>query len=244
MPLGYKTAMFKITFVKRFSILLALGFGATELHAAAVTAEANDDNGFSAASGGDLPINNVVRVGTFDVPDSTISQNSTNPIFLNQHFIEFGKARIGTNGGPGQFSQTLENPNSNAQGFANKQIYLWVFNSTDTSDQNFLGTAFEQGVFYLDMTTLVAQNFSATAWRFRDNNEIPNDTVVDLTDLTTADPATLAPGARIVIGQFPFGISSSTGAPDFGLVQIPEPSSAGVLVACAFGVMMRRRRSH
>lgn len=220
--------------------VFAVFCSSAELRGAAVTAEANEDNGFSASSAGDLPIGNVVRLGYFDVPDSVISQRSAEPpSFLDSQFHEFGRARIGDNGTvAGHFRRSIDNLQSNAQGFANKQIYLWVFNSTDTSDQNFLSTATEQGVFYFDMTVAGGQE-----WRFRDTSEPSNTSFIELTDLTTADSGTLASGARVVIGLFPYGASSSTGARNFGLVQIPEPGSAGLVLASVVGIAFRRRRS-
>jgi len=231
--------------MKNSLLLVCVLATAAASNAAVVNVAAIEDNGFSGSAGGDLPTNNLVRVGTFDIDDSTISQNSANPTFLNQHFFEFGSTKIGAgtpgSATPGHFSSSLDNPASDTSGpvggFPNKQIYLWVFNSANNSTPtDSFNTAFEQGVFYFRMAV-------NPKWKFRDTEDIPNFSNIELTDLTTgANSETLSDDARVLIGLFGGDNSDSTGKTNFRLVPIPEPASVGILAASGVALGLRRRR--
>lgn len=229
---------------KIIAVAAALQLFVTASKGASITAQANDSNGFSNSSGAELAVGNLVRVGTFNLTDEQISASSdiTNPTnrdFLNANFVEFGSLRIGV-GFPfaGHFQGPLmDRPNSDTLGFKDRQVYLWVFASTDlTSVTQSVNTAFEHGIFY----------FSAALndeWRFHATGEIPNTSTIDIANLTDlATSSTLLPGAHVVVGTFPKGTSSKTNAPNFGLA-IPEPSSAGLLTLGGASLLTRRRKS-
>jgi len=222
-----------LLFVSTSAILVSASLGAIVEWGAAIT------NGLSVAGGASLPDNSFLRVGSFDIADAVIAQNVGNTPFLDSHFVEFGHARIGDNLGDinGHFASTSQNDSgSTGLNLAGRQIYLWAFSSTDNSSPAAsLLTATQQGVFYIDIA-------SDPDWAFPVEDPVPQNTTIDLSDLTLANnPAALRPGAHVVIGDFPVGISSTTGAPDFALA-VPEPSSALVAFAGATAFLIRRRR--
>jgi hypothetical protein len=224
-----------------FAILLAVS--ASMGHAASVVAAATE-NGLAGAEGGDLAQGNLVRVGVFNISEAVISANSGDLAFLNANFQEFGIGRIGQNVGANGLFQTslLDRPNSDAEGFGNKQIYLWVFNSTDNSTPaTSFATAFQHGIFFRDFTSPAdANNVSGNQWRVRLNGEIPNDVNIDLSDLTNNTNDQLSPGAHIVVGSFGPGANGATGLKDFYLA-IPEPASMGLMLIGATVTLVRRR---
>jgi hypothetical protein len=218
--------------------LAALSLSGISASGAALVFSAAQDNALSLSSGGIVPQGNLARAGFFDIDDATIIANNVNLSFLNSHFTEFGTARIGDGfaGANGIFqSSRLNRPNSDAEGFGNKQIYMWVFASTDNSSvPQSVSTAFEHGIFYVDMA-------NAGNWRFRLTGDVPNDTAIDLSDLTDAAGTSLVPGAHVVVGTFPKGVSPNGSSPNFGLV-IPEPSTAVLLGLGFVSVLTRRQR--
>jgi len=223
-----------ILFVSTSAIIVSASLGAIVEWGAAIS------NGLSVAGGANLPDNSFLRLGLFDITDTVIAQNVGNTSFLNSHFIEFGNARVGDNLGDinGHFASVSQNDSgSTGLNLAGRQIYLWAFSSTDNSSPAAsLLTATQQGVFYMDLA-------SDADWAFPVQDPVPQNTTIDLSDLTLANnPAALRPGAHVVIGNFPVGISSTTGAPDFALA-VPEPSSAVLAFASATAFLIRRRRT-
>ena len=223
-----------LIFLSTSAIIVSASLGAIVEWGAAVT------NGFSVPGGANLPDNSFVRVGFFDITDGVIAQNAGNTPFLDSHFVQFGSARIGDNVGDlnGHFASSSQN-NSGSTGLnlAGRQIYLWAFASADNSSAAAsLLTATHQGIFYIDMAV-------DPDWAFPVEEPVPQNTTIDLSDLTLAgNPATLRSGAHVVVGEFPGGTSSATGAPNFALV-VPEPSSVALAFAGATAVLIRRRRT-
>jgi hypothetical protein len=231
--------------MKKIVFAIVLAISASIGHAASVVAAATE-NGLASAEGTDLAQGNLVRVGVFNISDEVINANSGNLAFLNSNFQEFGIARIGQNipgNANGLFqSSLLDRPNSDAEGFGNKQLYLWVFNSTDNSTPaTSFATAFQHGIFYRDLTSPAdATNVSGNQWRVRLNGEVPNDVNIDLTDLTNNTNDQLSPGAHIVVGSFGPGLNGTTNQKNFYLA-IPEPASTGLLLIGATVTLVRRR---
>jgi hypothetical protein len=222
-----------LLFVSTSAIIVSAGLGAVVEWGASIT------NGFSVADGSNLPDNSFLRVGFFDITDGIIAQNAGNTPFLDSHFIEFGNARIGDNLGDinGHFSKSSQaDTGSTGLNLAGRQIYLWAFASTDNSSPAAsLLTATQQGIYYVDLA-------SDPDWAFPVQDPVPQNTTIDLSDLTLPGNAgVLSPAAHVVVGNFPVGVSSTTGAPDFGLV-VPEPASALLAFVGANALLIRRRR--
>jgi hypothetical protein len=127
---------------------------------------------------------------------------------------------------------------STALGLGNSQLYLWFFKTIANDDPNAsFSNVQQQGIFYADMTAV-------PRWRIRPQNEIPNSTNVDLSDLTDANGTALIAGAHVVLGNFPSATNNTVfNKPNFTLVAIPEPTSATLLIG-ALGMVgfVRRRR--
>ena len=215
-----------------FSSLVSASRGASIVWGASI------DNGISLANGTNLPVGNLVRVGTFDITDGVIAANAGNISFLNSHFVEFGNARIGDGipGNPAEHFSKTSNADSGPGGLniQGSQIYIWAFASTDNSTfATSIATAFQLGIFYMDKAVDVD-------WTVPIEDQIPNSTLVDLTDLATG--SVLVNGAHVVVGSFPDGTSDATGAPNFGLA-VPEPSTATAVIA-SIGLLALRRRRH
>jgi hypothetical protein len=232
-------------FMKKIVFCILLAFSASIGHAASVVASAIE-NGLGSADGADLAQGNLVRVGVFNISDDVINANSGDLAFLNSNFQEFGIARIGQNipgNANGLFqSSLLDRPNSDAEGFGNKQLYLWVFNSTDNSTPaTSFATAFQHGIFYREFTSPAdANNVSGNQWRVRLNGEVPNDVNIDLSDLTNNTNDQLSPGAHVVVGSFPGGANGTTTFKNFNLA-IPEPASMALMLIGATVTLVRRR---
>jgi hypothetical protein len=215
--------------------------------AAAIAYAAGIDNGFSLANGTNLPQFNLVRVGyfTFANPTVDIPANANNLSLLNSSFVEFANAKIGDGFGFAEHFQSLfDRPNSNAEGFANKQIYMWVFASAGASASStapqLFSSATQHGIFSVDPTN--TSNAAANQWTIRDNSAVPNNVSIDITDLTNAAGTALAPGAQVLVGSFNVGTSDLTSVPNFGLAVIPEPSTALLAGLGLLGLATRRRR--
>lgn len=228
-----------------FILPAVVAFSLQSAHGAAITVSADIANGLSAAGGtdatDDLPAGNLIRVGYFNLTDAQIQANANNLTFLNSNWVEFGFTTVGTGVGgvAGHFaSLQMNRPDSDTAGFANKQIYLWVFDSTNnTSEANSIATAFQQGIFSMNLA-------NKANWRIPGTTEVPNDTSVDLADLTGSGHTALATGADVVIGTFPKGTSAATSSPNFGLavISVPEPASAGLAILGGAAMLLHRRR--
>lgn len=223
-----------LIFVSTSAVIVSAALGAVVEWGAGVS------NGFSVASGANLPDNSLVRVGSFDIADGVIAQNAFNIPFLNSHFTQFGLAHIGDNVGDinGHFASTSQNDSgSTGLNLAGRQIYIWAFASTDNSTPAAsILTATQQGIFYIDLA-------NDPDWAFPVQDPVPQNTTIDLSDLTQlANPGALRNGAHVVIGNFPGGTSTTTNAPNFALA-VPEPASLGLAFAGATAILIRRRRT-
>src|SRR5678809_719645 len=122
---------------KMFAVATAVLLYSISVEGAAITVQADDTNGFATSNGTDLGINNLVRVGTFNLTDNEIAVNQTNIPFLDANFVEFGALRIGAGYSPmvpGNFDVHIDRgTNSDSLGLQNRQVYLWVFASTTIS---------------------------------------------------------------------------------------------------------------
>ncbi|HET6407525.1 MAG TPA: PEP-CTERM sorting domain-containing protein, partial [Chthoniobacteraceae bacterium] len=227
--------------------LLSLSAGVHEGQAASILFKASMDNGFTLSNGTTmLPVGSLVRLGSFNLTDSVIAQNQDNVAFLAQNFVEFGNARIGdgVGGAAGYFQKTSSaDPNPvgpghpNGLNLANKQVYLWLFASSDNSSvaQSIL-TANHIGIFYLPFALDVD-------WQFPlDPDGVPVSTSLDISDLTTA-PGTLNASAEVVVGSETLTAAGGTlNSPNFALHFVPEPSAATAVIASIGLLALRRRR--
>jgi hypothetical protein len=220
------------------SILFIVGVSASG-KAATIAWSAFQDNGLSLADGSNLGLNNLVRVGTFNISDGVIAANASNIQFLASHFVEFANGRIGDGTGVAEHFSENSTANSGSSGLniAGAQIYLWAFASTDNSSvNNSISTAFQIGIYYLDK----ANN---SAWTIPVEDPSPGQTNIDLSDLTNVAGNALVTGAHVVVGSFPDGTSDQGAhAPNFGLAVVPEPSVAMAALASLGLLAFRRRR--
>ena len=225
-----------------FGSILAMVSVSTE--AATVNWGAGTDNGFNDSNGADLGQLNLARVGFFDVSDALLFSNRFDVSFLDSHFTEFASTTIGSNFGLDGHFTASSNANPAATGgitasIVGAQMYYWILSSTNKSSTALaLSSATAQGVFYVN-------KLNNSSWAFPSQTPVPGFTTTDLTDLTDAGGGVLAPGATVVIGSFnttPGGVSDASGAPNFQLAAVPEPTSVFLIAAGAAGLMMRRRR--
>lgn len=221
---------------------VATGHSATTLEWGAKTS-----NGLANAGGAELPVGDLVRVGTFvGLNDAQIIANQGNVSFLNSHWVDFGDGHIGDVYGIHGFFDDASTNSVSGLNIAGDQIYLWVFDSTNNSSlSSSLSTADQQGIFYLNDSS---GSPNAISWRFQDDSSIsPVVSPIDLSDLTTGiGNAQTVSGATIVVGSFPGGVSPETNAPNFELATIPAPEPASASMAIIGGIAVlgaRRRRS-
>lgn len=188
------------------------------------------ENGLADAFGVRLLPGSLLLLGAFNISDSVIQANATNVPFLLSHFAQYGSTTIGGGdlmGTPGLFFQnTIGNPDTTTPfPVAGSRIYIWAFNSPTTT------TATQQGIF--SQATL-------SNWLFPHENDIPNTTSVDLSNLTNANGTALAAGADVVLGSFG---QSALNPRDFELALIPEPSTYALILLGGAGLLFVRRRA-
>ncbi len=217
---------------RRFLLIAALALTITGLdsaHAGSVTWSAASDNGFADAAGTKLLAGDLLLLGAFDIPDSTIQANSGNVAFLTSHFTTYGTSTIGNNVGglPGFFFKNSTGNLDTTTPFAvaGLRIYIWAFNTPTTT------SATQQGIFSLN---------NSSAWQFPHENDNPNTTSVDLTDLTDGLGTALTPDADLVIGDFRQGVGNTL---DFNLALVPEPSTYALALVGGVGLLLARRRA-
>ncbi len=233
---------------KPFVLCLTLLLCIVGARAASIVASAEQYNGFTDAAGTFLAAGNQVRIGTFSISDAIIKAGADSGQSgyqtLNQNFTLFGTAHIGDTFGaasPGYFeSSTIAN---STDVLANAQVYLWVFKTSNNLDPavNF-SNVIETGVYWLDKSSGGA---IASAWRFRPNGEVPNQTNIDIADLTGGDN-TPNVGAHIAAGTF--GTTNNSGAFGTGVkhfatqTAVPEPTAFVLAVVGGFTLLARRRK--
>jgi hypothetical protein len=214
-------------------LLAAVGMPGT-VGAASIMWSATVTNGFSLASGAELPAGNLARLGVFSLSDSqiTAAASAGEISLLNGSFLEVGSARIGDalGGTDGHFAANADFANTTP----NRQLYFWIFFSTDNSSNSAsISSAMQIGVFKMDMA-------------INPNWAIPVDpgmATLDISDLADASTSsTLRAGAKILYGSFPTGTSTATNYSNFGLAPpIPEPGTFGLLALATAGFLTRRR---
>lgn len=182
--------------------------GAISARAAQVTWGAQVSNGLGTADGSDLPVGNLVRLGTFNISDSTIAANAKNVTYLNSHFIEFAHAANGDNVSGHKAHWAADSSNSSTSlGVANIRIYYWAFNSSS------LTTATQIGIFTAPTNS---------RWQFPADSAVPNTTTTDLSDVPHD-------GSGILVGSFGIGTSDLSGARLFNLAALtsstPTPTA-------------------
>ena len=215
--------------MKKLLSLLALWIAtAIPVDAATINWSASTSNGLSLADGSELPVGSLVRLGWFRNPgtgiqltDTEIQSMAGSVSALEAAFQQAATTTIGsgfTGSVAGHFSASSA-VDTGASGLAleGKQMYLWVQNAATA------GSANQQSILYWDITNTVANPDSTpdkpgTRWVFPVQDP-PGTTTIELTDLTSGS-SPLAAGARMVVGSFPSGASSTTGAVNFGLVAI------------------------
>lgn len=230
--------------VKQLFVCAVLAVCAVEnANAATIAWGAQLDNGLSSASGAELAAGSLIRLGYFNLSDSVIIDNKTNISFLNSNFIEAGTARIGDglDGIASNFSaSSTVNTSPAGLNLEGKQMVLWAFRSSDNSSvSSSINTALEIGIFYLA---------NSDDWLFpaQAGNEVT--ATIDLTDLTNVAGTALVTGgigevqAKVLVGMFHSGASSSTGGPNFALAVVPEPATAGLAMMGGAALLLRRRR--
>ncbi len=219
--------------MKNFLLLVAsIALLAMRLEAADVNWGAGIDHGFNSAPSTELPVGSLVRIGWFrdaasgvQLTDTQIQALGGSTAALDNSFVEAGSTTIGSGFTPsigGHF--TAATTVSSGLNLAGKQMYIWVLNSPT------VGTATRQAILYWDITdTTTIPDAGSQApgprWSFPSDTPLPGSTTIDLTDLTTGT-GSLAAGARVVLGAYPSGTSTTTGANNFGLV----PLSAALAV--------------
>lgn len=229
-------------------IAMAVGLGATT-QAATVNWSAGIDHGFSLENGSELPVGSLVRLGWFRDPtsgmpltDSQIQALKTSTADLNLAFVEVGATTIGSGFTPvlpGHFSAV--SPVANGLNMAGKQMFIWVLNAATVSEAD------EQAILYWSISNTAA-NPDGTAdspglrWRFPEGEAFPGSTTIDVTDLTVGT-GSLGAGARLLVGRYPNGTSSASGAANFGLENLYQPpivSTQTVLAGGSVGVVYRQ----
>ncbi|MBA3962069.1 MAG: DVUA0089 family protein [Chthoniobacterales bacterium] len=185
-------------FVRLLSVVIA-SFLAISVDASQVSWGAADSNGIGGVNGTDLPVGNLVRVGSFNISDSQIVANKTDLAFLESHFIEFGRAAIGDGvGGIAAFWFKNTTASTDALAIAGARIYYFIYNAPAGS------TPTQIGVF-------TAPNNGA--WIFPDDNAIPNTTSTDLANVPHDSTG-------LIIGGFGVGTSDATGTPLYNLANL------------------------
>jgi Putative Ig domain len=226
------------------SLAVAFSFG-LDAGAATVNWAAGIDHGLSLASGAELPIGSLIRLGWFRDPvsglqltDAEIVALASTPSALNAKFVEAGSSTVGSGFTPavvGHFAAaTTADTSASGLNLAGKQMYVWALNAAT------LGAATQQAILYWSVSDSGNPDGSPTSpasrWAFPAQDPIPGSTTIDLTDLTTGT-ATLASGARLLVGTFPTGTSSSTTVGNFGLGSVSAPLTVVTPSPLVGGVM-------
>ncbi|MCX6854571.1 MAG: putative Ig domain-containing protein [Verrucomicrobia bacterium] len=203
------------------------------LFAATINWSETNNHGLSLANGSEVPVGSLVRLGWFrnattdtQLTVSEIQAIASNPTNLNSNFVEAASSTIGTGftgSVAGHFAAASSaDTGSTGLNLEGKQMFLWILNAAS------LGAASQQAIISWDVTDTTTNpdgtpDTPGTRWKFPVQNP-PGVTTVDLTDLTTGT-SSLAAGARVIVGTFPTGTSTTTSNTNFGLVEIASVPS-------------------
>jgi hypothetical protein len=224
--------------LNKLALSICLGtFVTSSSMAATIAWGAGQDNGFSLSNGTELAVGNLVRLGHFSITDGQIQAffSAGNIGALNSSFTEIAVAQIGDDFAvPSNFGKS-STPDTTA--VAGLQLYFWAYHSSNNSSTaNSIITALQMGIVYMDKAI-------NPSWAAPAQNPVPGSTAIDLSDLTNALGTALVSGANIVVGSFPTGTSTATGAPNVGLASIvPEPTSAALIMVGLLSFAARRRQ--
>jgi hypothetical protein len=164
---------------------------------------AQNSNGLGDAAGSELPIGDLIRIGSFTLTDAQVQAAASNFSALNAAFVQYGTAAVGDGFGFAAHWAAVTSASTDSLGINGHRIYYWAFNAPST------GAATQYGVF----------TSTSPDWVFPSDGSIPNTTTTDLEQVD-----------KILIGGFGSGTSTATGAALFNLVIIPEPSEAAPVV--------------
>jgi hypothetical protein len=184
-------------------------------------------NSVATAQGVDLPVGDLALLGTFDLTPSQIQADASSISLLEANFVSYASAGIGDGNPAGTpqpapgfwLTDTIASTDKVIVGnetfsIAHDQIYYWVFNAPT------IMAATEQGIF----TAPDNPN-----WIFPDDNDVPNSTVTDISDVPPNFQG-------ILVGSFGVSDSPLTDKPQYNLapiIVIPEPASYQLLLAAA-----------
>ena len=217
------------------SLFLCLLFAAqctTSAWAATINWSASTNHGLSQADGSELPVGSLVRLGYFrsvmtDQPltDGEIKAIAGSITLLEANFVQVAATTIGSgfSGSVAGHFAASSTADTSATGLnvEGKQMFVWVMNAVTS------GAATQQAILYWSLADTLTNpdatpDVPGARWKFPVQDP-PGMTTVDLTDLT-AGTGSLAAGARVVLGSYPNGTSSTTSVANFALaVIIPMP---------------------
>ncbi|MBL9114130.1 MAG: putative Ig domain-containing protein [Verrucomicrobiaceae bacterium] len=216
--------------MRKLLLLLAAGAAMSlQSNAATVNWAAGINHGFSLENGTELPVGSLVRIGHFrnsstgdQLTDAEIQTLANTPSVLNNHFVEFGSSTIGSgfvSAPAGHFSaSSTADTGSTGLNLVGKQMYIWVLNAAS------VGTATQHAILYWSISDTTSNPDTSAVvpglrWRFPVQEPIPDTTTIDINDLTVG-AGSFDAGARLLVGAYPVGTSTTTSADNFGLAAI------------------------
>lgn len=193
-------------------------------------------------NGDDVLMGNRVLIGTFLISEADVRARNTDLNYLMQNFRMYGseamQAKVGDGFGvAGHFTKQVVG-NADANGLVDANIYMFILAATNnTSLATSISSAFQAGIYRAPLA----------AWKFPSETGVPNNTAVDLTDLTVSQNGEfLSPGVTPLLGSFGSGTnadrSNATSARNFVLAAVPEPGTGLLALAGGVALLLRRRR--